>query len=200
MLGTAMMNGQPSGKMEPTERYENYPAGIVIVSNLVSLAIYGLGFLIIFRLGLVFSLLYLLYILFFEYRLVSKHCPNCYYWGKACGFGKGRISSWFFQKGDVSKFCMKEMTWRDMIPDLLISLIPAVIGIILLIVRFDLLLLSALLLLVIFTTIGNGYVRGSLTCRYCKQKDLGCPADALFSKERNKTDNKAYYHPENTKK
>jgi hypothetical protein len=170
--------------METIKRYENYPIGIVIISNFVSLSIYGLGFLIIFRLGLAFSFLFLLYIFIFEYRLIRKHCTNCFYWGKTCGFGKGRISSWVFKKGDISKFCIKDMTWKDMIPDILLSLIPLVIGIILLILKFDFILLSAMLLLVIFTTMGNGYIRGTLTCKYCKQKELGCPADMLFNKEK----------------
>jgi len=170
--------------METTKRYENYPIGIVILSNFVSLAIYGLGFLIIFRLGLAFSFLYLFYILILEYRLIRNHCTNCFYWGKTCGFGKGRLSSWVFKKGDISKFCIKDMTWRDMIPDILVSLIPLVIGIILLILKFDFILLSALLLLLLLTTIGNNFIRGTLTCRYCKQRELGCPADLLFNKEK----------------
>ena len=69
-----------------------------------------------------------------------------------------------------------------MIPDLLVSLIPFVIGIIILISKFDSMLLSALLMLVVLTTTGNGYIRGILTCRYCKQGELGCPADLLFNK------------------
>ncbi len=169
--------------------YVNYPVGIVILSNFVSLSIYALGILIIFRLGLVFSLFFLMYILLFEYRLIKKHCTGCFYWGKTCGFGKGRVSSWFFNKGDISKFCSKDMTWKDMIPDLLLSLIPLVTGIILLIIKFDWILLSALLLLVLFTTMGNGYIRGTLTCKYCKQKELGCPADMLFNR-----DNQRKYH------
>ncbi len=82
--------------METINRYDNYPARVVILSNLVSLGIYGLGFMIIYRLGLAFSFFYLIYILIFELRLIRNHCTNCYYWGKICGFGKGRVSSWFF--------------------------------------------------------------------------------------------------------
>ncbi len=170
--------------METIKSYKNYPIRIVILSNLVSLAIYVLGFLIIFRLGFVFSLLFLLYILFFEYRLIKKRCTNCYYWGKICGFGKGKISSWFFKKGDISKFCIKRITWKDMIPDMLLSLIPIVIGIVLLILKFDSILLVELLLLIILITIGNSYIRGQLTCKNCKQKELGCPADLLFNKKK----------------
>lgn len=168
--------------METTKKYENYPIWIVFLSNLLSLVIIGLGFAIIARLGVIFSILYLIYASILEYRLLRYHCTNCLYWGKICGFGQGRLSSWFFKKGDVLKFCTKDMTWKDMIPDILVSLIPLIVGIILLIIKFDFILLSALLLLLLFTTTGNGIVRGKLTCRYCKQRDLGCPADLLFNK------------------
>jgi hypothetical protein len=168
--------------METSETYERYPMGIVIQSNLVSLSIYTLGFLIVLKLGLIFSLLYLLYLLALEFRLIRYHCTSCYYWGKTCGFGKGRLSAVFFQKGDPSKFCAKEMSWWDMIPDILVSLIPMVIGIVLLILQFNLLMLAAMLLLFFLTTSGNGYIRGKLVCRFCKQREICCPAYELFNK------------------
>lgn len=168
--------------METGNSFDNYPVRIVILSNLVSLAIYGLGFFIIFKLGWIFSICYLFYVLIFEYRLLRYHCTTCYYYGKVCGFGKGRLSSLFFKKGDVSKFCNKEFTWKDMIPDILVSLIPFVFGIILLIIKFDFILLAAVLALLLLTTSGNGFIRSSLTCRYCKQGELGCPAAMLFNK------------------
>lgn len=87
-----------------------------------------------------------------------------------------------FAKGDISKFCAMKLTWKDMIPDMMVSFIPLVTGIVLLILHFNLVLLSALLLLTILTTAGNAYTHGSLTCKYCKQRDLGCPAEALFNK------------------
>jgi hypothetical protein len=70
-----------------------------------------------------------------------------------------------------------------MIPDLLVTLVPLIIGIILLIIKFDFILLFAAILLVVLTTSGNGFIRGSLTCKYCKQREIGCPAEKLFSKE-----------------
>ena len=168
--------------METTNTYESYPIGTVIQANLVSFGIYLLGFFVLLKLGLAFSLLYLLYILALEFRLVRYHCTTCYYWGRTCGFGKGRLSALFFEKGDTAKFCAKEFTWRSMIPDMFISLIPFAAGIILLIIDFNFLLLSSLLLLVLLTTSGNRYVRGKLTCSFCKQREIGCPANALFSK------------------
>jgi F0F1-type ATP synthase membrane subunit c/vacuolar-type H+-ATPase subunit K len=43
--------------------------------------------------------------------------------------------------------------------------------------------LFAAIILVGLTTIGNGYIRGNLTCKYCKQREIGCPAEQLFSKK-----------------
>lgn len=167
--------------MSAIKEYENYPLGTVVLSNTLSLALYGLGFYVINKLGLLFSLLYLLYVLILEYRLI-KSCANCYYWGRVCGFGKGKISALFFKKGEPSRFCMKKMTWRDLLPDMLVSLIPLVIGVVLCILKFDFFLLLALLLILFLTTRGNGFIRGKLTCLYCKQKELGCPAYSLFNK------------------
>ena len=168
--------------MENVKTYENYPLGIVFLSNLVSIGIYLLGFLIILHTGWIFAILYLAYILAFEIRLVRNHCTHCYYWGKTCAFGRGGVSSLLFKKSDPSKFCEKAMTWKDLIPDLLISLFPLVTGIVLLILDFNIVLLLALLVLLFLTTSGNGLVRGSFACKFCKQRELGCPAMALFNR------------------
>ena len=168
--------------MEITKTHDNFPIWIVILSSLVSILIYISGFIITFRLGWIAAVLYLIFLLAFEYRLISNHCVNCYYWGMTCGFGKGRLSALFFKRGDPVKFCNHEMSWKDMIPDLLVSLVPFIIGIVLMIIKFDFTLLFAATILIVLTTIGNGFIRGKLTCRYCKQRELGCPAEKLFSK------------------
>ena len=169
--------------MEITKTHDTFPIWIVILSNLVSILIYISGFIITLRLTWIAAVLYLVFILAFEYRLISKHCVNCYYWGKTCGFGKGRLSSLFFKEGDPSRFCENKMTWKDLIPDLLVSLVPLIIGIVLMIIKFDFILLFATIILIVLTTIGNGFIRSNLTCRYCKQREIGCPAEKLFSKE-----------------
>jgi hypothetical protein len=167
--------------METIKTFEKYPFWIVVLSSLVSLGIYTLGFLILIRPGLIFSLLYLIFIGVLEYRIIRYHCIDCYYWGKTCGFGKGRISAVFFKRGDESKFCEMDISWKSMIPDLLVTLIPLAVGLYLLIRGFNILLLFALILLIILTTYGNGFIRSRLTCKYCKQRELGCPAEKLFN-------------------
>lgn len=169
--------------METAKLYENYPVRILLLTNLVSLLIYGLGCFIMFQVGVIFSVLFLLYVLVLEYRLIRYHCTDCYYWGKTCGFGKGRLSSLFFKKGDGVKFCSGKMTWKDMIPDILVSLIPVIVGIVLLILKFDFILLFVLLILLFLTTAGNGYIRGTHTCSNCRQRESGCPAYALFNQK-----------------
>jgi hypothetical protein len=174
--------------METTATHENFPVRIVLLSNLVSLLIYGSGLFILSGLSWIAVVVFLAFILVLEYRIIGRHCINCYYFGKVCGFGKGRISSLLFTRGDPSKFCSKPMTWKDMIPDLLITLIPLVTGIILMIMEFDFIILGAVILLIGLSSAGNGYIRGSLTCRYCKQRILGCPAEQLFSRGQGSTE------------
>jgi hypothetical protein len=168
--------------METVKTYENYPVWILMLSNFVSIAIYVLGFLILSEVDLLFSILYLIFVFVLEYRLISQHCTECYYWGKTCGFGRSRISALLFKQRDNSKFCQETITWKYMIPDLLVSLLPFVAGIVLLIIKFDFLLLTAIVILLLLTTSGNGFIRGKLTCKFCKQRELGCPADKLFNK------------------
>lgn len=168
--------------MAKTKTYANFPIGTVMISNLVSILIYVSGVILTLQLGWIAAAAYLAFILAFEYRLLSKHCINCYYWGKTCGFGKGRISAMFFKKGKPANFCIKNFSWKDLIPDILLSLIPLIIGIIFMIVDFQFVVLLAAILLIGLSTFGTGFIRGNLTCNHCKQRELGCPAEQLFSK------------------
>lgn len=168
--------------MEAIKTYDKFPFWIVIVSNALSLLIYSIGFWIMLNMNWILALIFLVYILFLEIRIVKTHCINCYYYGKTCGFGKGNICSWLFSKGNSSEFCSMKITWKNMIPDMLVTLIPIIIGIIILIVDFDYKILIAIALLILLATIGNAFVRGSLTCKFCKQREIGCPADKLFNK------------------
>jgi hypothetical protein len=157
---------------------------IVIVSNFVGVSIYLMGASILAGFGLWLSGLYLLYGLGLELRLLQGHCVHCYYYGKICGFGKGKLCSWIFKQGDPRKFTAAHLSWTTMLPDFLVMLWPALGGIILLVQDFTWLLLGMLVMLVALSLSGNTIVRGSFTCKYCRQKELGCPAAKLFGRER----------------
>jgi hypothetical protein len=161
---------------------ENYPAAIVIGSNLLSFLIWGIGAFILFRFSTILVACYVIFVLILEFRLVSGHCTDCYYYGKTCAFGKGRLSSLFFRKGNPENFSRMNLTWKDIIPDFLAFMIPVLAGILLLIREFTWTVLILVIALFLLGFLGNALVRGQLACRYCKQREIGCPAEQLFDK------------------
>lgn len=164
--------------------YENYPHCIIFVSNLFSLTLYLIGAFIIFQIGLICLAIYLLYILWLETNVMRKSCVNCFYYGKYCAFGKGKLAALFFKRGNPENFIKRQITWKTMIPDALVALVPLVVGVVLLIKNFSWFILILMILLAALTTAGNGFIRGSLACKFCKQKELGCPAEKLFNKKK----------------
>jgi hypothetical protein len=162
--------------------YENYPLKIVFLSNLLTISIYITGAFIIYQVGWLYSTLYVIYCLILEIKLLKTGCVNCYYYGKTCGFGKGRLSALFFKKGDPSKFTQKELKWKDMVPDMLVFIVPTLAGIFLLLSNFTWIILALILVLLTLSLFGNALIRG-LTCNKCKQRDLGCPAQDLFQEK-----------------
>jgi hypothetical protein len=167
--------------MEP-DCYEQYPATTVIASNLLSVLIYGTGISILYRFGLIWVTGYVLFILLLEFRLLRGHCVDCYYYGKTCAFGKGRLSSLFFSGGRPEQFSRMTITWREILPDFLVFIIPVLAGILLLIHEFDWIILLLIIALILLGFLGNALVRGHLACRFCKQREIGCPSVQLFDK------------------
>ncbi len=170
--------------MQEPGGYDNYPTLIVIGSNILSLLIYVIGAFILSRFSLIWVICYVLFILLLEFRLLSGHCVDCYYYGKTCAFGKGRLSSILFHKGQPERFNQMKITWKDFVPDFLVFIVPILAGILLLIQEFSLTILILIIALFILGFFGNALVRGKLACRYCKQKEIGCPAEQLFDKNK----------------
>ena len=167
--------------MEETQTYENFPAWIPAVCTLLTMSIYAIGAIILGRFGILWAGLYLAYCLWIEFRVLKESCVDCTYYGKRCGLGRGRLCALLFREGDPSRFAEKNATWAAMVPDFLVPLIPLVGGVILLLTRgFSWSLVILLVLLVVLYFGGNAVARGALACRYCRQRELGCPAEKLF--------------------
>lgn len=166
--------------MQEPETLDQYPARTVLIANLLTLGMYITGVVLLSFLGILWVAGYLVLIIWLELRLVAGHCRDCYYFGRTCAFGRGRISALCFPSGNPEKFCSMTITWRDLIPDLLVMLIPVLAGLFLFITGTGILILIPVALLLILGFAGNAYVRGQLACRYCRQRILGCPAEALF--------------------
>ena len=170
--------------MKEIKTYENFPKGIALSSNLVAISIYAIGAYILAGFGIVLSTLYLLYCLWIEIRVLKGSCVDCYYYGKVCGFGKGKLCSLLFKKGESQKFVEKEVSWSKILPDFMVFILPTVGGIIFLVREFSWLIIAMLTILLILSFVGNALIRGSVACKYCKQREIGCPAEKLFKKER----------------
>jgi hypothetical protein len=119
-----------------------------------------------------------------EWRVLSGSCRYCYYFGKRCGFGKGLVCSWFFSKGTGRTFSEMQISWRNVIPDFLVALIPVGVGVGTLFRNFSWPALASMVVLLFLGSVGTGFVRGQLACKYCKQRELGCPAERLFNKNK----------------
>jgi hypothetical protein len=168
--------------MQNNKVYDNFPFWIPLFACLLSLSIYSLGFYIFWSLYLPFAAAYVVFCLWVEFKILKLSCVNCYYYGKNCGLGRGKFCAFVFKKGNPEKFIEKEISWKDLIWDFMVLIFPVIGGIILLIRDFTWLILILMVILVILSMAGNAVLRGSLVCKYCKQKELGCPAEKLFNK------------------
>ena len=161
---------------------ENFPLRMVVPTLLAQLAVYVLGGFVILRFGPVFLAIYIACILGLEYRLLRHSCVDCYYYGRTCCFGRGRLCALILGKGDPKRFPERKIGWVRILPDFLISIVPLLAGIILLALRFDILLFAVVAALAILAFPANGFIRGAWACRYCRQREAGCPAEHLFSR------------------
>ncbi len=168
--------------MGNNKTFKSFPLWVIAIADAVAFGIYFIGAYIMFRFNAICGWLYLLYCLIVEVRIMRISCIHCYYYGKLCGLGRGKLASLFFRKGDPKKFLEKKVTWKDLIPDLLVSLVPFFLGIYILFNDFSWSMLILILILLFLTTLGNGFVRSNFACKYCKQRELGCPAEKLFAK------------------
>ncbi|MBN2240764.1 MAG: hypothetical protein JW712_13395 [Dehalococcoidales bacterium] len=164
--------------------YDRYPFWIICIGGILSLLIYALGIYIMFTVHFVAFAAYILYILWMEIRLLRNSCKDCWYYGKVCAFGKGRLACYVTKRGNPEDFIKKTATWRSIIPDLLVMAVPVIAGIVLMIIDFDWVLLVSVILILVLSSVGNGYVRGQLACKYCRQREIGCPADRLFDRSK----------------
>lgn len=164
--------------------YDSYPLWIVILANVLMLGVYAAGAYIMFRLSLITGILFTVYLVLLERQVFKEGCIHCCYYGKSCAFGKGVIAAMFFKKGDPKKFSERELSFKDFIPQVLVVLIPLIVGVALLISRgFDLLTVIAIIYPIFSWFAINPVLYGKLACKHCKQGSICCPALKFFTKK-----------------
>jgi len=169
--------------MSETKTYETFPLWIPALAILVSMLSYIIGAVVLLGFGIIVALLYLVYCVGIELLVIFRRCKYCYYHHRVCGLGKGKIASAITKKGNPKKFTEREVSFADMIPDFLVAIFPLVGGVILSILDFSLIRIGLLVLILLLSFGGTAVIRGSFACNYCKQREIGCPADKLFNKK-----------------
>lgn len=162
---------------------ESYPRWIVAISLGSAILAYALGALILSGFCVLVSAVYLAYCAFVEFSVLRGSCRHCYYYGRFCAFGRGRLCSALFAPGEPDRFLERSPSLRDILPDIVVPAIPVIGGVVLLIRGFDWMLLAGVAAIVLLATVGTGMIRGVLACPHCAQRELGCPAEQLFHKE-----------------
>jgi hypothetical protein len=162
------------------DAYESYPAWTPLLSNLVGLSIYAIGAYILAGFSVIIVIPYLLYCLWVEIGVLRGACIDCHYYGKVCAFGKGKLCSLMFKRGDPRRFVEREVSWSKVLPDLMVPALPVIGGAILLVRDFSWPLVALLAILLALSLGGNVVIRGSLACKHCRQGQIGCPAAQLF--------------------
>ncbi len=89
------------------EGLERYPLGCVIGQNIFFLAYFGIGFIGMLPLRIhgfpAISAFYALFLIIMLLFVLRKHlCTHCYYYGRTCNTGWGKLSASMFKKNSGS--------------------------------------------------------------------------------------------------
>ena len=165
--------------------YENYPMRIVILSNLVIVLGYAIGALVLAGFGISVAVAYLIFCPVLTIILIKNGCNYCYYYGKWCGDGKGKIASLFFKKRYDRDFSKMEFSNWDVFLVFLPTILPVIGGIVLLLINFSWVIVILLILCIVIGLVSIIGMHRALFCKHCKQGRIGCPAGAgqRFMKE-----------------
>jgi len=169
--------------MKKTKAYENFPIWIVLIYIFISISLYFVGFYLLYLIWSWLILPYLIYILYIEFKIYKEGCIGCYYYGKMCGGGRGKLAKLLFKKGSPNIWRNKKVSFKDFIPSLFISIIPIAAGIFLLIKDFNWLILVFAAWPIIIWFFGNPLIYGELICPNCKQAQICCPVCEYFMKK-----------------
>ena len=103
-------------------------------------------------------------------------CTNCYYYGKRCPIGWGKLSAMFFKQGSIEQFSTCAGVKIAPLTYGLLTLIPLVLCIIALVQEFTVPRIIILSLLLIISAY-SGSIGRKKSCAQCKMK-LICPGNA----------------------
>ena len=165
-----------------THPVEDYSLIIIFISLIFSLLSYVLGLILTFGFHTFVAFIYLILIFFNLLLSLKLRCSYCYYYDRWCYTGFGKLSAIFFKRGPSSEFKNPRNIYPIAFLSSLLLIFPLIIGILELILTFNLyiILLLSIYLLITFTP---NFVIKRKTCEKCKQRSFYCPIDTKRSKD-----------------
>lgn len=162
-------------KTNPHEKKSSrsYSGSELILSNFLNFATYTLGSIIMFFLGLLFLVLYVIFCALAIIMFLKFICSYCPSFGKSrCPSGYGRLASHLFSRGDPKKF---SKMFKLYIPFLsIIWFLPLVGSLYLLYDKFNLTLTIILILFIIIGFVALPYYSRVHSCKKCPNRKE-CP-------------------------
>ncbi|MGB2696747.1 MAG: hypothetical protein WBD28_02670 [Candidatus Zixiibacteriota bacterium] len=165
------MSQEQEKKNEEFKFYENYPLPIVLIRWLFLGAAFVLGIYILFQFKDILAYIYIFYgALCLMLILPLSRCVYCYYHGRVCDCGFGKVASYLFPKNDEAQYSSRYVYFALTYP---IWLFPAFLGFIQILRQRSLKALIVFLafLLVLFLERVFLKIAG---CRNCHQRKT-CP-------------------------
>lgn len=159
------------------EGLEKYPVSRVIIGNILMLLWIGLGAYACHFIHPLLTWIYLVLAIVIIYVVLRRIvCVNCYYYGKRCALGWGKLSALMVKKGEIEQF--PKSTGIRIAPFVYGSLtvIPVVLVVISMLKTFTVTNLIVLLLILLIGFI-SGTVTRKNTCSRCKMRFI-CPGSA----------------------
>jgi hypothetical protein len=155
------------------ECYESFPRTTVIYNLLTLGGALIMGVVVLAQLGIWVAAGYLVLLALTVYGMLAFVCARCYYYGRRCATGVGKVVALFFKKGREEEFGHTASQKVVMLLLVIALLLPLVGGIASLVVGYSTLRLVLLVAWVALLVAGLA-PHPRLVCSHCKLAEKGC--------------------------
>ncbi|MCK4427620.1 MAG: hypothetical protein KAW16_03945 [candidate division Zixibacteria bacterium] len=151
---------------------ENYPKYIIVIRWIVLSIAFALGIYILLGFHNMLAIIYIIYsVIALTLILPLSRCVSCFYHGKLCNTGWGKIAAYLFKKGDESKY-VEHYNYAIFLH--LLWLIPLLVALLQSVRQRDLFALS-IFVIYLFILFVEKIILKKLGCKRCHLREF-CPA------------------------
>jgi uncharacterized BrkB/YihY/UPF0761 family membrane protein len=153
---------------------DEYPKSAIILANLTMVLWLVIGTIASWFFSPVAAAIYAVFAVSMVFFVLRKLvCTNCYYYGKWCATGWGKLAALFFKRGDTGKVSTSAGIKLASLTYGLLSLIPLILIVVSLIGEFTIPKISVAVFLFAVSFYSGAVSRGK-ACKQCKMRN-SCP-------------------------